>query len=106
MAIYCVAIGRDGDAQALVGRGVDSGERAGAQLRQISWPRVNVARSDRVISANEDTPLSEIANLLKKHRIKRVPILRDGKLVGIVSRSNLIQALASVDRPARRWPRA
>jgi hypothetical protein len=50
--------------------------------------------SDRVISAPEDTPL--IANLLAKHRIKRVPILKDGKLVGIVSRSNLIPALASV----------
>jgi osmotically-inducible protein OsmY len=35
------------------------------------------------------------ANIPEKHRIKRVPILWDGKLVGIVSRSNLIQALAS-----------
>jgi CBS domain-containing protein len=48
-----------------------------------------------VISVGEDTPLSEIAALLERKRIKRVPITRDGKLVGIVSRSNLIQALAS-----------
>lgn len=52
--------------------------------------------TENVISANEETPLSEIANLLEKHHIKRIPILREGKLVGIVSRSNLIQALASV----------
>jgi osmotically-inducible protein OsmY len=32
---------------------------------------------------------------LERHRIKRVPIVADGKVVGIVSRSNLIQALAS-----------
>ncbi|HUB64922.1 MAG TPA: CBS domain-containing protein [Methylocella sp.] len=51
--------------------------------------------SEHVISANEDTSLSELANLLEKHRIKRLPILKDGKLVGIVSRANLIQALAS-----------
>jgi CBS domain-containing protein len=51
--------------------------------------------SDNVISAAEDTPLSEIASLLEKHRIKRIPIVNEGKLVGIVSRSNLIQALAS-----------
>jgi CBS domain-containing protein len=51
--------------------------------------------TDDVISAGEETPVGEIANLLEKHRIKRVPILREGKLVGIVSRSNLIQALAS-----------
>jgi len=49
-----------------------------------------------VVSANEDTPLSEIAALLERNRIKRVPIIRHGKLVGMVSRSNLIQALASI----------
>jgi len=48
-----------------------------------------------VVSASEDTPLGEIASLLERKRIKRVPILRDGKVVGIVSRTNLIQALAS-----------
>ena len=49
-----------------------------------------------VVSVREDTPLAEIADLLERHRIKRVPVMRDGKLVGIVSRSNLIRALASV----------
>jgi signal-transduction protein with cAMP-binding, CBS, and nucleotidyltransferase domain len=49
-----------------------------------------------VVSVSEDTPLSEIAALIERKRIKRVPVVKDGKLVGIVSRSNLIQALASV----------
>lgn len=57
--------------------------------------KVAEVMTDDVISAGEETPVGEIANLLEKHRIKRVPILRDGKLVGIVSRSNLIQALAT-----------
>lgn len=57
--------------------------------------RVSEVMSTNVVSATEETPLGEIAGLLEKHRIKRVPILRDGTLVGIVSRSNLIQALAS-----------
>jgi CBS domain-containing protein len=57
--------------------------------------RVSEIMSTSVVSAAEETPLGEIATLLEKHRIKRVPILRDGKLVGIVSRSNLIQALAA-----------
>jgi CBS domain-containing protein len=57
--------------------------------------KVREIMSDTVVSAAEETPLAEIAGLLEKHRIKRVPILRDGKLVGIVSRSNLIQALAA-----------
>jgi len=49
-----------------------------------------------VISVKEETPLSEIAALFERKRIKRVPVVKDGKLVGIVSRSNLVQALASV----------
>jgi CBS domain-containing protein len=57
--------------------------------------KVDEVMSDAVVSVSEETPIGEIASLLEKHRIKRVPVLRDGKLVGIVSRSNLIQALAS-----------
>jgi CBS domain-containing protein len=64
--------------------------------------RVAEVMSSEVISAGEETPLSEIASILEKRRIKRVPILRDGRLVGIVSRSNLIQALASAEaRPEK-----
>ena len=61
--------------------------------------RVDEVMSDDVITATEEAPLSEIAALLERNRIKRVPILRDGKLVGIVSRSNLVQALASNGAP-------
>jgi CBS domain-containing protein len=57
--------------------------------------RVSEVMSTNVIFASEDTPVSEIAALLETHRIKRVPIINDGKIVGIVSRSNLMQALAS-----------
>jgi CBS-domain-containing membrane protein len=51
--------------------------------------------SEDVITAKEDTPLAEIAAILERRRIKRIPITRDGVLVGIVSWANLIQALAS-----------
>jgi CBS domain-containing protein len=49
-----------------------------------------------VITASDTTELAEIANLLETKRIKRVPVVRDGKLVGIVSRANLVRALAAV----------
>ena len=48
-----------------------------------------------VITATPKTPLHEIAALLERNSIKRVPIVKDGQLVGIVSRANLIQAVAS-----------
>ncbi len=46
-----------------------------------------------VITVRPDTPLSDLASLLDKHGIKRVPVTENGKLVGIVSRANLVQAL-------------
>jgi CBS domain-containing protein len=48
-----------------------------------------------VTSVAETTELADIANLLETKRIKRVPVLRDGKLVGIISRANLVRALAA-----------
>jgi CBS domain-containing protein len=50
----------------------------------------------KVLTVTEDTPLAEIARILETHRIKRVPVLRDGKIVGIVSRANLAQGLAAM----------
>jgi CBS domain-containing protein len=53
-----------------------------------------------VIFVDEATPLNEIAGLLESKHIKRVPVLRQGELVGIVSRANLVQALASAHEEA------
>jgi len=44
--------------------------------------------------------LAEVAHLLEKHRIKRLPVVDDGKLVGIVSRANLLRGLATARPPA------
>ena len=51
-----------------------------------------------VATVAPDTPLAEIATLLEKRRIKRVPVLDEGHLVGIVSRSDLVHALVSAAR--------
>ena len=48
-----------------------------------------------VITAAPEAQLGAIANLLEKNRIKRVPIIEDGRLVGIVSRANLLKAIAA-----------
>jgi CBS-domain-containing membrane protein len=54
--------------------------------------------SRNVVSASPDTPLGDIAALLERNRIKRVPIVEGGKIVGIVSRANILQALASATK--------
>jgi len=52
----------------------------------------------------EDAPLSDVVELMERHRIKRLPVLRDQKLVGIVSRANLLHALASLAREIKSTP--
>jgi CBS domain-containing protein len=47
-----------------------------------------------VITVTETAELDEIADLLETKRIRRVPVVRDGKVVGVVSRANLVRALA------------
>lgn len=49
----------------------------------------------KVFTVSENASLREIATVLEKHHIKRVPVTRHGRLVGIVSRSNLLQGLAA-----------
>jgi CBS-domain-containing membrane protein len=57
--------------------------------------RVSDVMTTEVIAASPETALHEIASLLENHAIKRVPIVKDGQVIGIVSRANLLQAVAS-----------
>lgn len=50
-----------------------------------------------VVTVTPDTPIKDIAEILETRHIKRVPVIDDGKVVGIVSRANLIQALAAFE---------
>ena len=47
------------------------------------------------ITATETTPLTEIVSLMERNRIKRVPVLRDGVIAGIITRADLLRVLAS-----------
>ncbi len=56
--------------------------------------QVKSIMTKKVISVSEDTSIEEIASLIDAHRIKRVPVKLGGKLVGIVSRADIVRALA------------
>jgi CBS domain-containing protein len=71
-------------------------ERAAKALAEAKSQRVADVMTREVVTAHEDTSLREIAELFLKHGIKRVPILRDRSVVGIVSRVDLLQALISL----------
>ena len=50
--------------------------------------------SPKVIEVGEETPVEEIASLMIHHSIGRVPVMRAGRLVGIVSRADIVRAIA------------
>jgi CBS domain-containing protein len=91
----------------------ETGTERRVQPRRVRWldglmSDVNVARdylkshgrqvrdvmTRDVITVGPSTELAEIADLLETKRIRRVPVVRDGAIVGIVSRANLVRALA------------
>jgi CBS domain-containing protein len=55
-----------------------------------------------VVTVTEDTELAEVAALLEAKRIKRVPVMREGKVVGIISRANIVRALGATKGAAPR----
>jgi CBS domain-containing protein len=72
-----------------------AGETLAADYIKAHACRVTDIMSRNVITAAPDMPLRDIAALLGKNSVKRVPIVENGQLVGIVSRANLVQAVAS-----------
>lgn len=60
---------------------------------RLNQQHVRDIMQSAIISADEETSLAELADLMLKHRIKRVLILRDGVLVGIVSRADVVRAV-------------
>ena len=66
-----------------------------AEFAKAHGRRVSDIMVRNVITADPDTPLCDIAILLEKNAIKRLPIVKNGQLVGIVTRANLVQAVAS-----------
>lgn len=57
--------------------------------------KVSDVMTKEVVVAKPDTPLRDVARLLESHRIKRVPVVEEDLVIGVVSRANLLQALAS-----------
>ena len=59
--------------------------------------------SHEVIAVDEETPVNEIAALLTERKIKRVPVVCNGKLIGIVSRADIVHAVAQGHLIIRPW---
>lgn len=68
------------------------------QYVRASGRKVGEIMTALVRSVAEDTPLDDVVMLMERYHIKRVPVMRGERPVGIITRANLIRALASVSR--------
>jgi CBS domain-containing protein len=77
---------------------VFSSDRSPAEYVKSHARHVRDVMTQEVVTVAPDTSLAEIATLMEKRRIKRLPVLKHGRLLGIVSRSDLVHALAAAKR--------
>lgn len=77
----------------LLGAGAAASEYVRVQGRKVG----DVMTPDPV-TATEEMPLEDVVQLMEEKHVKRLPVMRDNRLVGIVSRANLLQAVASLAR--------
>lgn len=75
----------------LLGPGSAAAEYTAEHARKVSE-----MMSDRVVAVTADAPLADVVALMEQHHIKRVPVLAGEKLIGIVSRADLLRALVDV----------
>ena len=73
-------------------------ENLAAEFIKANARKVADVMTRDVITVTPDTPLNEVAVLLERNSIKRVPVVNQEQLVGIVSRANLVHALASLGK--------
>jgi CBS domain-containing protein len=67
--------------------------RQAADFTKANGRHVRDVMTEDVLSIAQDSPLEEVVSMMESNRIKRMPVTADGKVVGVVSRSDLLRAL-------------
>jgi CBS domain-containing protein len=78
---------------------IGPGRLAGEYVRACGR-KVEEIMTPEVVTIAEDTTLDRVVELMEQHRVKRLPVMRDGALVGILTRANLLHAVASLAHEA------
>jgi len=73
---------------------VGPGRLADEYIR-FSGRKVSDVMTRDVQTATPETPLSEAVRIMERHHIKRLPVIENGRMIGIVTRANLLHAMAS-----------
>lgn len=88
-------IGTDTDGRSWWLRLLTSRREMAQEYVKTHSKQVRDVMTREVVTVTPQTTLARVAALLEQRRIKRVPVVDNGRLVGIVSRANLLQALAA-----------
>ncbi|UWU19016.1 CBS domain-containing protein (plasmid) [Rhizobium sullae] len=71
-------------------------EKATAYVKSNAWRVADVMSRDPVV-VEEDASLGQVSGLMQQHGIKRIPVMREGVLVGIISRADLLKVIVTAD---------
>ena len=75
--------------------------RIAAEYSHSHGSKVSEVMTTNVLTVDVTTPLEDIVDVMERRRIKRVPVLCGGLVVGIITRSNLMHAMVSLARAAQ-----
>lgn len=78
----------------------DGAEALAREYQKAAGTTVGEVMTRSVISVTPDLSIDAVAAILDEHRIRRVPVVAEGHLVGVVSRGDLVKALATAPAPA------
>jgi len=72
---------------------LENPRRFNRELKKFTASRVEQIMTNQVVTVDEETPVAEIASIMTEKAINRVPVMRDGRLVGIVTRNDIVRSL-------------
>jgi CBS domain-containing protein len=87
-----VELGTEGDPPGLF-RSIFTPGRLADDYVRTHGRRVSELMTPEIVTISEETPVAEIVRLMRNRRVKRLPVTRDGMIVGIVSRADLLRKL-------------
>jgi CBS domain-containing protein len=66
-------------------------------IKKYTASQVKDVMTEKVISVEEDTPVQEVVAIMQRRKINRVPVVRHGKIIGIITRNDILKSLVERD---------
>ncbi len=77
---------------------IDSAATFEKEIKKMTGSKVSDVCSERLLTVDEDAGLEEIASLIAEEGVHTVPVLKEGKLVGVIGKADLIRVIAQGEK--------